>query len=547
MGNMLARKRNVGFALREEAVEGTLIAEEAASACAIRVDGFESPTLTPALLDEGYITASLSKTAPVVGRYEDVGYTLPVFARGKGTLTYPDWHVAMKSVMGLATTEDSDVVGATPNTSIFTVASGAKFTEGQLILVNVTGYGLALSRVVDIATNQLTIWPPLPVTPTAGDVVYAGQNWMLSSLAWPTFSSYFHFDGPKQVQLAGCRSTALKMTFEVGQRVTMDFTVKALTPVRNNTARGVTPTLDLTTKPPTCLGMTIDMTYSAVAKGTPTVTQTVLTAPPFGVATSGDYLLADVGTLAVGVAVTFTNATDILNAVAHGLVNGDRVKLVNSGGALPAGLSSAVRYFVVNKHDNNFQIALTLGGAAVLFTDDGTGTHTLQKWTKNSGNYQTVAITNAVGDSGTDTTLTHATLTSPVDTGDTVYIARKKCAGVGDMLEINVELTQEMLGCMQAANGYSGSEITDRNVTVTKSPWFDSWQEFDMMDGLVSAELRLVLGSTLGNIFTVMLPNLINREVALTSDDLIKVDATAQAVTDTRFLGNNHEIVIATF
>ena len=68
-----------------------------------------------------------------------------------------------------------------------------------------------------------------------------------------------------------------------------------------------------------------------------------------------------------------------------------------------------------------------------------------------------------------------------------------------------------------------------------------------MMDGLVSAELRLVLGSTLGNIFTVMLPNLINREVALTSDDLIKVDATAQAVTDTRFLGNNHEIVIATF
>ena len=75
-----------------------------------------------------------------------------------------------------------------------------------------------------------------------------------------------------------------------------------------------------------------------------------------------------------GTTCTFTASTDVVAAAGHGLLNGDVTMFSNSGGALPTGLSAATKYFVVNKNTNDFQIALTRGGAAVNFTSDGTGT-----------------------------------------------------------------------------------------------------------------------------------------------------------------------------
>ena len=73
--------------------------------------------------------------------------------------------------------------------------------------------------------------------------------------------------------------------------------------------------------------------------------------------------------------ITATNATNVLNATAHGLSNTDRVILTTSASDLPNGLSETA-YHVVNKTANTFQVSLTSGGAAVTFSDDGTGTHT---------------------------------------------------------------------------------------------------------------------------------------------------------------------------
>ena len=63
---------------------------------------------------------------------------------------------------------------------------------------------------------------------------------------------------------------------------------------------------------------------------------------------------------------TFTAdaGTDVVTASAHGLTNGQRVRLT-SAGTLPAGLSAAIAYYVVNKTTNTFQVSLTSGGAAV--------------------------------------------------------------------------------------------------------------------------------------------------------------------------------------
>lgn len=86
------------------------------------------------------------------------------------------------------------------------------------------------------------------------------------------------------------------------------------------------------------------------------------------------------GTRAAGVTCTFTNATERVNKVAHGLTDGTKIMFSNSGGALPTGLSAITVYYVVNKNADDFQVSLTVGGAAVTFSDDGSGTnqyHTL--------------------------------------------------------------------------------------------------------------------------------------------------------------------------
>ena len=86
-------------------------------------------------------------------------------------------------------------------------------------------------------------------------------------------------------------------------------------------------------------------------------------------------------TLPFAHAETFTTNfavdNDKLLDTAHPLSNGDRVYLTNSGGALPTGLSASPQlYYVVESETNAFKLSTTLGGSAVTFSDDGTGTHT---------------------------------------------------------------------------------------------------------------------------------------------------------------------------
>lgn len=81
---------------------------------------------------------------------------------------------------------------------------------------------------------------------------------------------------------------------------------------------------------------------------------------------------------------TFTaaNATNYLTITGHGLVSGNGpYQISNSGGALPAGLTALVDYWVILVDANTIQLATSyanaLAGTAVAFTDDGTGTQTL--------------------------------------------------------------------------------------------------------------------------------------------------------------------------
>ena len=73
--------------------------------------------------------------------------------------------------------------------------------------------------------------------------------------------------------------------------------------------------------------------------------------------------------------VTFDGTTDVVNASSHGKANGTIV--VFSGGTMPTGLASNTTYYVVNTASNTFQLSLTLGGSAINFTGNGSGTITM--------------------------------------------------------------------------------------------------------------------------------------------------------------------------
>jgi hypothetical protein len=62
-------------------------------------------------------------------------------------------------------------------------------------------------------------------------------------------------------------------------------------------------------------------------------------------------------------------ATDRVTIASHGFIAGSQLRLLS--GTAPAGLTVGVTYFVVNPTTNDFQLALTLGGAPIDLTTAG--------------------------------------------------------------------------------------------------------------------------------------------------------------------------------
>ena len=66
------------------------------------------------------------------------------------------------------------------------------------------------------------------------------------------------------------------------------------------------------------------------------------------------------------------------------LVNNDSVNIASSS-SLPIGLLKGTNYFVVGATATSFQLSCTLGGAAIDFSSNGTGTLTVRSSVRLSG------------------------------------------------------------------------------------------------------------------------------------------------------------------
>lgn len=87
-------------------------------------------------------------------------------------------------------------------------------------------------------------------------------------------------------------------------------------------------------------------------------------------AISGDPQTIEIQLNAGYTALTPDHTAEKFGAAAHGFENGQPGKL--SATVIPAGLTADLLYYIVNKTTNDFQLALTVGGAAQTFTNNGT-------------------------------------------------------------------------------------------------------------------------------------------------------------------------------
>lgn len=70
-------------------------------------------------------------------------------------------------------------------------------------------------------------------------------------------------------------------------------------------------------------------------------------------------------------AVTFHDANDMVMMTSHGRNNNEIVEFDTI--TTTTGISINTPYYVVNEMENSFQLSLTLGGAVIALTNDGTG------------------------------------------------------------------------------------------------------------------------------------------------------------------------------
>lgn len=351
MGETLVIPKNSTFAAITEVTEGTAVAETDVSAFLVRQEG-ASINLSRELIEKYFMTGSLTKTAPQVGMYGEIGLTMPTMARGKGTLTAPDYAVFMKSLFGTQAANTDGVVDAGSTCENIVIKSGAGDIDvGQLVYFPDSSF--VTRCITSTAGVSFTVSPPLPAVPSEDDDIIAGINWMLASSAHPSFTTYAYYSGDKRCRMAGNKTTSWTANFVVGDTVDMEFTTQALSITPDYTAQAVTPVTDTATLPLVCLGVDLEVYLEGTTTGTPTTTETILLAPTYDV-TTDDSILIEVSagvweTKAIsnvsgnaGGNITLTHAAVSIAAGSGDTVKIKRVECANVGDTLSINMTAAL-------------------------------------------------------------------------------------------------------------------------------------------------------------------------------------------------------------
>ena len=353
----LTRLRNSSFGAKKEGTSYTYEAPDATDGITVRQD--VEVNLNREFLEDDTIVGTLSHSPSEPGMWsDDLGGMLPVYARSGGNGTVPEFSVLMENAFGSQVDNADETVDDDPamaTTTTFTLTGATTYTAGQLILVDIDGNDtFYLTQVQSQVGKVVTVWPPLPDDPDDLAPIKGGTNFMLLDDDWPLMSVRCQFEGTKYIKYKGCRVSQMEATFEVGQRVPINFTFVAagLEGYGHEAETAFTANLDNTTRFLTCLGVELSAMYEGTAKGVPTTTETVLSTPDFAVAV-GDELIAETATEwetvtisnvsgAAGEDITLTHAALTAAVSADDTVYVRRKKCASSGDSLTITLENTI-------------------------------------------------------------------------------------------------------------------------------------------------------------------------------------------------------------
>lgn len=190
----------------------------------------------------------------------------------------------------------------------------------------------------------------------------------------------------------------MKVSFSL---IYQSLSANALTTVMNNlaTVASVPQTFTITSNYGAPTPVSLSGTTTA---GSTTITMASTTGITAGMQVTG------IGTpLTTPIAVTFQDSGDTVTLVAHGLSNGDEVSFAAITST--TGIIINKIYYVVNAAADTFQVAATLGGAALSLTTDGSGTLRYRTEVVSIVANTSVTLTRPATSSGTNT-LSYQTL-----------------------------------------------------------------------------------------------------------------------------------------
>lgn len=286
-------------------------------------------------------------------------------------------------------------------------------------------------------------------------------------------------------------------------------------------------------------------------------------------------LLAATGLPASVIAVTGTASTDLINAVAHGLPDGTRVKFTSKTGG--TGLTTGTTYYVRDTLADTFKLAATAGGAAINFTTDiSAAVINAAVWTCSCYDADTMAV--VLADLGltfdtatgvlrgtftasgfyaliftaTNADGTSAALTVPIGIEDSGF-AIDSASGINVDVETG-EVTRTLAGAAPAAAGATtpvlfGKHASQKLVTVTflKQGQPVSMDVTDLKLGIKQYEPEQILDVTDGTFYAIgggfrILVDLDDADVANALGDYEADDKTLfNAIAEVRWTYYEHD------
>lgn len=164
--------------------------------------------------------------------------------------------------------------------------------------------------------------------------------------------------------------------------------------------------------------------------------------------------------------------------------------------------------------------------------------------------WQTKLISAVSGDAPGNITITHAALSGAGTATETAYILRQGCADFGASLELTMDTPVSAEECMHEGDGKAGLASMGRTITISRTPYFKSWEQFLMRDNAVGQSILAIFGNLAGddqtNIVALWIGKAVNTAVSINNEDLMTQSVTSMVCKDA-VLGDDFEIVLAAF